>query len=228
MTIAVLLILGLSTLAVGSYRYYRYLNPIRPSVEELASAIDAPDWDPPAETEAVSTPTPAATAQAQSTPAPAVRRRVPGWPRIRIPAIDVDAPISNKSMGADGVMQNPNGPEDVAWYDFSSRPGGGGNVVMAGHVDYHDYGAAVFARLRYLDPGDTIEIALQNGTRYAYRVTSVRTYNVSALPTSDIIGPTRGETLTLITCDGEWNSRAGGYNSRLVVRAQLTRSDPGY
>jgi LPXTG-site transpeptidase (sortase) family protein len=225
MTIVMLVVMGLSAVALGGYQYWRFLNPDRPSVEELAAEIEAPDWDPPVELIAPSV-TPTATPAPNATAAPAVRRRVPGWPRIRIPSIDVDAPVSNKSI-VGGIMQNPNGPEDVAWYDFSSRPGGGSNVVMAGHVDQAAYGPAVFSRLRYVDIGDTIEVALQNGTSYTYRITSVRTYNVNSAPTGDLIGPTNGETLTLITCDGAWSNQTNAYVNRLVVRAALTRASPG-
>ena len=84
--------------------------------------------------------------------------------RIVIPSIGVDAPISVKSLGPDGTMQPPNGPEDVAWYDFTARPGSGGNAVFSAHVDYHDYGPAVFAKLKDLQKGDAIEVRLADAT----------------------------------------------------------------
>lgn len=121
-------------------------------------------------------------------------------------------------------MQNPNGPEDVAWYDFSARPGSGGNVVMSGHLDFYNYGDAVFARLGQLRVGDTIEITLQNGSRYMYRVVSSRSYRASNVPLNELLAATPTETLTLITCDGEWNSRAREYTDRLIVRAQLVQT----
>jgi LPXTG-site transpeptidase (sortase) family protein len=136
----------------------------------------------------------------------------------------VDAPISNKGVGRDGIMENPNGPEDVAWYDFSARPGGGGNVVMSGHLDYAGYGDAVFARLSRLRGGEMIEVALQNGTQYVYRVVSSRSYLSNGAPTGELLAPTRAEMLTLITCEGDWNPRAREYSDRLIVRAQLVQT----
>lgn len=225
MTAAVLLIMGLVTAAVGGSRYWQTTHPARPSVEALAAAIEAPEWDPVAEVATpLAIPTPEAT---QGSSRASTRPRVPGWPRLRIAAIDVDAPISSKSIGPDGTMQNPNGPEDVAWYDFSARPGSGGNVVMSGHVDYHNYGPAVFARLSQLGVGDMVEIVLQNGTRYIYRVVSSRSYRTDGAPTGELLAPTSVETLTLITCSGEWNNRAREYTERLIVRAQLVQTMRG-
>ena len=74
--------------------------------------------------------------------------------RIVIPSIGVDAPITDKGVGADGVMEPPDGPEDVAWYGFTAFPGSGSNAVFSAHVDYHGYGPAVFADLKKLEEGD--------------------------------------------------------------------------
>jgi hypothetical protein len=68
----------------------------------------------------------------------------------------MDAPVTVNALDPSGVMQNPNGPEDVAWYGFTARPGQGGNAVLSGHLDYHDYGPAVFARLREMTAGDLV------------------------------------------------------------------------
>ena len=82
------------------------------------------------------------------TPTPTARASTALPARLVIPKIGVDAPVAVKGLDPNGAMQNPNGPEDVAWCDFTSRPGQGGNAVFSGHLDYHDYGPAVIARLR--------------------------------------------------------------------------------
>jgi hypothetical protein len=51
--------------------------------------------------------------------------------RLVIPKMGIDAPVTVKGLDASGAMQNPNGPEDVAWYDFTARPGQGGNTVFS-------------------------------------------------------------------------------------------------
>jgi sortase (surface protein transpeptidase) len=78
--------------------------------------------------------------------------------RLVIPKIGIDAPVTVKGLDPSGAMQNPNGPEDVAWYDFTARPGQGGNTVFSGHLNYHDYGPAVFARLWEMTAGDLVEV----------------------------------------------------------------------
>jgi LPXTG-site transpeptidase (sortase) family protein len=140
--------------------------------------------------------------------------------RLIISDIGVDAPVNMKSTGADGVMQPPNGPGDIAWYDFTARPGSGGNAVFSAHVDYHDYGPAVFAKLKDLDKGDVIEVLLADGATYRYQVVVSVTYAAAEAPVADIVGPTVRETITLITCAGSFDAASRQYSHRLVVRAE--------
>jgi len=125
-------------------------------------------------------------------------------------------------LGVDsqGVMQDPKGPRDVAWYDFSGRPGRPGNVVMAGHVDYINYGPAVFWRLRELREGDEIQVIVEDGTTFAYQVVSSTYYHADTAPVAEIVGPTDDESLTLITCGGVFNRNVREYDQRLVIRGK--------
>jgi LPXTG-site transpeptidase (sortase) family protein len=140
--------------------------------------------------------------------------------RIVIPAIGLDAPVSVKGMTPDNVMQPPNGPEDVAWYDFTARPGSGGNAVFSAHVDYHDYGPAVFGRLKDLGKGDSVEVRLADATVYSYRVVLSVVYPAGSAPVDFIIGATSRETITLITCTGSFDAATRQYSHRLIVRAE--------
>ena len=139
--------------------------------------------------------------------------------RIKAPSIGVDAPIITRGLDAAGIMQDPPDPVSVVWYDFSAQPGYTGNVVLAGHVDYHNYGPAVFWDLRKLTVGDRLQVALQDGSSYTYQVASLAYYDARTAPVSEIVGSTPTETLTLITCGGTFNRRLGDYDKRLVVRA---------
>lgn len=140
--------------------------------------------------------------------------------RVVIPKIGVDAPLVAKGVDASGHMQVPDSPEEVALYDFAGRPGEGANIVLAGHVDYHNYGPAVFARLRDLTLGDIVEVRLEGGGTYDYVVTQSVAYEAQGAPIEEIVGPTSRETVTLITCDGTFNGASLGYSHRLVVRAE--------
>ena len=139
--------------------------------------------------------------------------------RLVIPNAEVDAPVVTLSIDENGVMQSPGNAYDVAWYDFSAKPGTGSNVVFSGHVDYHDVGAAVFWNLRDLQSGDLIEVRLEDGTLYHYSVSALNCMPVSEAPINQIVGPTQSEVVTLITCCGTFDSSTRQYDRRLVVRA---------
>ena len=160
-------------------------------------------------------PTLAPVPPAAPTPAPSMAPVV----RIKAPSIGVDAPIITRGLDRAGIMEDPPDPVSVVWYDFSAQPGYTGNVVLAGHVDYHNYGPAVFWDLRKLTVGDRLQVALQDGSSYTYQVASLAYYDAATAPVGEIVGNTPTETLTLITCGGTFNRRAGDYDKRLVVRA---------
>jgi len=142
--------------------------------------------------------------------------------QLVIPKYDVAAPVQVKGVDANNVMVSPDGPANVAWYDFSAKPGFGGNAVFSGHVDYINYGPAVFWNLKNLVPGDVIEVRLEGGTVYKYAVSAIN--SVSANPTEeelrDIVGPSETDIVTLITCGGAFSYETHQYDQRTIVRAQ--------
>lgn len=138
--------------------------------------------------------------------------------RLVIPDIGVNAPIIVLGVLPDGTMDSPDGPTDVAWYTFSAKPGQIGNVVLSGHLDYINYGAAVFWRLNELRPGNEVHLVLEDDTLVKYVVESVNEYDESTAPVQDIVGPTANESITLITCSGSFDPSSLHYNRRLVVR----------
>jgi len=140
--------------------------------------------------------------------------------RLVIASIGVDTPLTAKGLDERGVMEVPDGPEDVAWYAFTARPGQGGNVVLSGHVDYRGYGPAVFARLGDLKPGELVEMQTMDDTVFRYGVTLAASYEAANAPAQEIVGPTSRETLTLITCGGRFDRTTQQYSHRLVVRAE--------
>ena len=160
------------------------------------------------------------TATPTSTPAPSPSPVAVPPVRLLIPAIGVDAPVSVKGVRPDAVMDVPDGPEDVAWYNFTARPGTGGNAVLSGHLDYRNYGAAVFWRLKELGEGDIVEVRLADGSVLRYQVSLKLSYDARMAPVSEIVGPTSREVVTLITCGGTFDSGSRNYSDRLVVRAE--------
>jgi LPXTG-site transpeptidase (sortase) family protein len=164
-------------------------------------------------------PTPVPTPQV--TPAPE-QPQVSDAPvtRLRIAKIGVDANIVQLGVDAQGYMEVPAEPLDVGWYTFTSHPSFGGNAVFAGHVDSAKIGPAIFWRLRQVAQGDEIEVALSDGTTYGYKVISTNSFSSADAPVQDIIGPTENPSITIITCDGVFNTRTHEYDKRLIVRAE--------
>lgn len=191
----------------------------------LATAAATPAATPASETTSTPSPQPTDSPSPQPTWAVPTLSPTPApdeapLARLVVPAIKVNAPVSFKGVDTQGVMQDPNSWNDVAYYDFSGKPGfgTGNNAVFAGHVDYIHHGAAVFWDLNKLKPGDDVHVMLQDGTDYAYRVTQMAVYNADDAPVEQILGDTPTESVTLITCNGTF--AAGHYNNRLVVRAE--------
>jgi LPXTG-site transpeptidase (sortase) family protein len=148
--------------------------------------------------------------------------------RLVIERFGIDAPVQVKGVDANNVMISPDGPQNVAWYDFSGKPGHGSNAVFSGHVDYIDYGAAVFWHLTELVAGDRIDVHLEDGTIYSYAVEGMDIY--SSAPTQEelhqIVGPSTTDVVTLITCSGDFNPATGQYDQRAVVRAKRILDAP--
>lgn len=144
--------------------------------------------------------------------------------RLIIPKIDVNAPFTLKVVPGSGQMPNPNGPTDVAYYDFSAwdgmggLPNAGGNVVLAGHVDYINHGPAVFWDLHALAAGDRVQIQMRDGSIVEYEVVFNKHISADVAPWAAIVAATEGESVTLITCGGEFS--AGHYSDRQIVWAR--------
>jgi hypothetical protein len=99
---------------------------------------------------------------------------------LQVDSVGVDAPIELGNV-ADGVMQDPSGPWVVSWYEPLGKVGEGGNVVMAGHVDYWNVGPAVFWDVRYLPEGDIIRVVGEDGKNYEYAVQWTQSYMADQL-----------------------------------------------
>jgi LPXTG-site transpeptidase (sortase) family protein len=152
--------------------------------------------------------------------------------RVRIPTIGVDAPLGMR-IAADGQLQDPSSPADVVWYDFGGNsglggaPGAGQNAVLAGHVDRNgpvpyagvEYnGPGVFFLLDRVSEGDLVEVTAGNKT-WRYSVIWVREVDLdddwNTLFSADVLG----DSITIVTCAGDFNYETHEYPSRLVVRA---------
>ena len=128
------------------------------------------------------------------------------------------------AMGVDsnGALATPRNVFDVGWYESSGRPGMGGTLVIDGHNGGpHVYG--VFKRLPDLQKGDIIRIERGDGVVFNYSVvenTEVLLSESDKYMSTAMKSPERGrESVTLISCTGEWSQQQNTYLSRQFVRA---------
>jgi sortase A len=145
--------------------------------------------------------------------------------RVIIPAIDIDYKVIE--VGWEYIQE---GEQEVAvWtvakyavghHKGSSNPGGGSNIVLAGHVGGD---APVFKDLNLLQPGDQITLYSQ-GRQYLYSVKETRIVQEVGVPdeqrraNAELIAPTPDEVITLVTC---WPpSGPNKFEARVIVRAE--------
>jgi sortase (surface protein transpeptidase) len=142
---------------------------------------------------------------------------------LSIPDAAVDAPVELGVISQEGVMLDPSGAWVVTWYDVLGKPGEGGNVVMAGHLDYWDVPQAVFYYVPNLPAGAPLALVMDDGTVFDYAIEFINLFAVADLTpeiiASQIVGDTGAETLTLITCGGQFDANLQEYLNRWVIRA---------
>ena len=154
--------------------------------------------------------------------------------RMIIEKIGLDGQVVTMGLDENHVPLVPDNPDDIVWYDFSTRPGWGSNAVFSGHVDWTLNGVpvtGVFYDLRKVEVGDIIKVRLEDGTEYQYKV-----FGNNALPYDDpealkVMGATPTEMITIITCGGRWmpewgNPLGGNYSDRQIVRAERMYEEP--
>lgn len=216
-------LLGLTVLAVGiGIGFGVALGPA--SEGDDTSSRGAPI--PPSR---LATPTPVATATSVPTQPPS------GAPvaHLIIDKLGVDAPVITLGLDENAIPLVPDNPRDVAWYDFSSKPGWGGNAVFAGHGEWSingQYVVGVFHALDSLELGDEIKVVLEDGTEYVYKVTANRAIPYDDPQAVEVMGATLEGTITLITHAGAWmpetgNPLGGTFTHRQVVRAELVEPE---
>ena len=137
--------------------------------------------------------------------------------------------ISNARMlpmgiNVEGELTTPNNIFDVGWYDASGKPGQGGTLLVDGH-NGGPTRTGVFKALPSLGSGDIIKVERGDGQIFQYSVVENKT-----VPLSDannymataLMSPMKGkESITLISCAGEWSQAQKTYLSRQFVRAIL-------
>lgn len=127
-------------------------------------------------------------------------------------------------VNTSGELDTPRNIFDVGWYEASGKPGQGGTLMIDGHNGGpHVHG--VFKNLPDLATGDIIKIERGDGAVFNYKVVENKTVPLEdsdAYMSAAARSPEPGtESVTLITCTGEWSSKQQTYLSRQFTRAIL-------
>jgi hypothetical protein len=146
---------------------------------------------------------------------------------LTLPTLGVDLPVDPVGVEEDGQMEIPPHAERAGWYRFGPAPGDpAGAAVIAAHVDsIASEGLGPFARLRDLDPGDPVDVALADGSVVHFTVA-----DVSQVPKTDVTWPDvfdrEGPPRTvLVTCGGKWQPDVRHYSDNVIVTLEQVGRD---
>jgi LPXTG-site transpeptidase (sortase) family protein len=141
--------------------------------------------------------------------------------RVRIPAIQVDAPIMPVGLDADGWVGAPP-PEDpnlAGWFTGAVSPGEKGTAVVVGHVD-NRMGPAVFYGLGALKKGNRVEVRRKDGKTAVFEIYGIEVFEKNNFPGDRVYGSKGTAELRVITCGGGF-SKQNGYAGNVVTFARL-------
>ena len=136
----------------------------------------------------------------------------------------VNARILPMGVNTEGELDTPRNIFDVGWYEGSSKPGQGGTLIIDGHNGGpHVHG--VFKELPSLSKGDIIKVERGDGEVFRYEVVennAIALNESNAYMSTASRSPEPGtESVTLISCTGEWSQAQDTYLSRQFTRAVL-------
>jgi sortase (surface protein transpeptidase) len=141
---------------------------------------------------------------------------------LSIPSINMTTELMSLGLQSDRTLEVPPGDpgSPASWYNLSPTPGERGPAVVLGHVNATDGGPGVFAKLRELEEGDTIDITREDGSIATFEFRHGEQYAKDFFPTQEVYGNTAGAELRLITCDG-YDPDTGQFDDNYVVYATL-------
>ncbi|MFM9369881.1 class F sortase [Streptomyces sp. Da 82-17] len=144
--------------------------------------------------------------------------------RVRIPAIQVDAPIQPVGLDAEGWVDAPP-PEDpnlAGWFNGAVSPGEKGTSVVVGHVD-NNAGPAVFYGLGSLTKGNHVEIQRKDGRTAVFEVYGIEVFDKNNFPGTKVYGDNGSPELRVITCGGGF-TKENGYDGNVVAFARMVKT----
>ena len=209
--LAVVALVGAGLLAIAGVRADGGDEAVLYAEDVVASVI--PSTAPPVVTTGPPDTKPAALETTSTAPEPR-----PEPVGLQIDTIDVSSyPVRDIGLEDDGQLEIPDETE-IGWYKYGATAGHPGATVLAAHVNWRG-SQGPFSQLGTVEPGDQIEVALDDGTTRNYEVTERTMYGKLMLPRERIWRNTGPEELVLITCGGEFNPEIRSFKSNIVVYA---------
>ncbi|MGV9991751.1 class F sortase [Streptomyces sp. NPDC003374] len=141
--------------------------------------------------------------------------------RVKIPVIQVDAPVTAVGVDSDGwvAAPPPDDPNLAGWFNGAVTPGEKGTAVVVGHVD-NSMGPAVFYGLGALKKGNHVEVHRKDGRTAVFEVYGVEVFEKNDFPGDRVYGSKGTPELRVITCGGGYTKQTG-YKGNVVVFARL-------
>lgn len=173
---------------------------------------------------ASSSPSPTNPFSADGLQDPVAAAPVPGAGRpvaIRIPALGLQSPLEDLTIGDQGQLRPPMDFDRAGWFVDGPTPGEIGPAIIAGHVDSHA-GPAIFDRLDELVDGDQVIVDTETGASLTFTITGRMQSATATFPTSDVYTNVPRPELRLITCAGSFDSSIRRYTDNLILFATLT------
>lgn len=136
---------------------------------------------------------------------------------LAIADLDLSGPVRSVGIRTDGALEVP-GAREIGWYRYGAAPGYEGATVLAAHVSWNRT-SGPFAQLGRVEPGEQVEVTLDDGSVRRYEVTERAVYGKLELPRERLWRTTGDETLVLITCGGDYNPEIRRYRENIVVYA---------
>ncbi len=195
-----IVITGLAIVAVGSglTSYFMSTSPEKADVVTTSPAVETERASPPSSV----------------VQAPA---------RMVIEKIGVAAAVHPVGLTEDGAMDAPKNDKDIGWYEKSAKMGEKKlSILLDGHYGTHS-APAVFYRLSELAADDVIDLYGHDGSKKTFVVTAIEVLPLEKVDMAKALYPSRPETetLTIITCDGRYDSGRQTYDDRTVLYATL-------
>jgi hypothetical protein len=140
--------------------------------------------------------------------------------RVDIPAIGVLTRVVPVGLEVDGAIEIPDDVRLAGWYDLGVPPGADrGSAVLVAHRDGREQGRGVFYDLGLLEVDDRVVVRTDEGRDLVFAVVSRESIRKKRLPYEELFAVDGPPRLTLISCGGEYDSDAGGYQDNVVVTA---------